>query len=150
MSDDLRKEIYEVLSQHPICVVATVNEQNAPEAAIVGVTADENLGLLFGRNADSFVRDRHMAGRPDTFGTHLDFPVGTGKLARILDHLLECAIQQFAVPIDIVVTTNIGRDDQPFVTRRLVLYFEYAQDYFLDGDGSKTDLPQTGFQLVEQ
>jgi len=48
MSDELKKEVYEVLSQHPIGVVATVNEREEPESAIVGITSNANLELLFG------------------------------------------------------------------------------------------------------
>lgn len=48
MTNELRQEVLDVLAQHTLCVVATVNTQSLPEAAIVGFRAGAELELLFG------------------------------------------------------------------------------------------------------
>lgn len=48
MTDELKRTVLETLRQYPIGVVATVNEQKLPEAAIVGLAANDDLQVLFG------------------------------------------------------------------------------------------------------
>ena len=48
MTDELKTEVLEVASRFHLCVLATVNSESAPEAAIVGFSVDQDLEVLFG------------------------------------------------------------------------------------------------------
>jgi general stress protein 26 len=48
MNDKLKQEVLDTLKQYHIGVLSTVTEQSAPQAAIVGFTANDNLELFFG------------------------------------------------------------------------------------------------------
>jgi general stress protein 26 len=48
MNDKLKQEVLDTLAQYRIGVLSTVAEQSAPQAAIVGFTANDNLEIFFG------------------------------------------------------------------------------------------------------
>ena len=66
MNEQLKLQVLEVLARHKLCVIATVDEQSRPEAAIVGFSHSETLELLIGtshktRKYANLMRNPHSA-----------------------------------------------------------------------------------------
>lgn len=72
MTKELKSEILGVLARHPLCVLATVSAQGKPEAAIVGLTANDKLELLFGTSQKTR-KYANLQGKPQVAITVGDF-----------------------------------------------------------------------------
>jgi len=63
---DRKELIYQFIAKQKLGVVSTVNAENKPEAAVVGIAVSENLEIIFdtvnaSRKYQNIIRDPHVA-----------------------------------------------------------------------------------------